>query len=144
MPGKARPAGNRGKGKRGPGQRVIEGANFRLVNEVRYIIRRAADHDGRVVTIGQLTLFSSETGDAWIIDRDDHLALRLARDGYPNRSTSKRPTLPSRSIGWATTASKAQPSSIRIVIRAAAPPSSVIQPRCSPSKNDRKISNMFG
>jgi hypothetical protein len=30
------------------------------------------------------------------------------------------------------------------VIRAAAPPSSVIQPRCSPSKNDRKISNMFG
>jgi hypothetical protein len=83
MPGKARPAGNRGKGKRGPGQRVIEGANFRLVNEVRYIIRRAADHDGRVVTIGQFTLFSSETGDAWIIDRDDHLALRLARDGDP-------------------------------------------------------------
>src|SRR4029450_8559115 len=82
MPGKARPAGNR-KGKRGPGQRVVEGANFRLVNEVRYIIRRAADHDGRVVTIGQLTLFSSETGDAWIIDRDDHLALRLARDGDP-------------------------------------------------------------
>src|SRR4029077_18333418 len=76
-------AGNRGKGKRGPGQRVVEGANFRLVNEVRYIIRRAADHDGRVVTIGQLTLFSSETGDAWIIDRDDHLALRLARDGDP-------------------------------------------------------------
>src|SRR6188472_2122391 len=75
MPGKARPAGNRGKGKRGPGQRVVEGANFRLVNEVRYIIRRAADHDGRVVTIGQLTLFSSETGDAWIID--------LARDGDP-------------------------------------------------------------
>jgi hypothetical protein len=28
-------------------------------------------------------LFSSETGDAWIIDRDDHLALRLARDGDP-------------------------------------------------------------
>ena len=83
MPGKARPAGNRGKGIPGPGQRVVEGANFRLVNEVRYIIRRAADHDGRVVTIGQLTLFSSETGDAWIIDRDDHLALRLARDGDP-------------------------------------------------------------
>ena len=38
---------------------------------------------GRVVTIGQLTLFSSETGDAWIVDRDDHLALRLARQGAP-------------------------------------------------------------
>ena len=69
--------------KRGPSQRIVEGASFRLVEEVRSIIRRAADHDGRIVTIGQLTLFSSETGDAWIIDRDDHHALRLARDGDP-------------------------------------------------------------
>src|ERR1700752_1620229 len=67
--------------KRGPGQSIVEGASLRLADEVRYIIRRAAAHDGRVVTIGQLTLFSTETGDAWIIDRDDHLALRLARDG---------------------------------------------------------------
>ena len=66
-----------------PGQRIVEGASFRLADEVRYIIRRAADHDGRVVTIGQLTLFSSETGDAWIIDRDDRLALRLASQGDP-------------------------------------------------------------
>jgi hypothetical protein len=56
---------------------------LRLADEVRYIVRRAADHDGRVVTLDQLTLFSSETGDAWIIDRDDHLAMRLARDGDP-------------------------------------------------------------
>ncbi len=73
MPRKRRPAG-----RRGPGQRIVEGAIFRLADEVRYIIRRAANHDRRVVTIGQLTLFSSETGDAWIIDRDDRLALRLA------------------------------------------------------------------
>jgi len=69
--------------KRGPGQRIIEGASFRLAEEVRYITRQAANHDGRVVTIGQLVLFSSETGDAWIIDRDDHLALRLASLGDP-------------------------------------------------------------
>jgi hypothetical protein len=69
--------------KRGPGQRLVDGASLRLADEVRYIIRRAADHDGRVVTLDQLTLFSSKTGDAWIIDRDDHLALRLARDGDP-------------------------------------------------------------
>jgi hypothetical protein len=69
MPRKARPAGQRGKDNRGPGRRVVEGARLRLADEVRYIIRRAADHDGRVVTIGQLTLFSSETGDAWLIDR---------------------------------------------------------------------------
>jgi hypothetical protein len=62
---------------------MVDGASFRLVQEVRYITRRAADHDGRIVTIGQLTLFSSETGDAWIIDRDDHLALQLVRQGDP-------------------------------------------------------------
>ena len=62
---------------------MVGGASFRLGDEIRYIIRRAADHDGRIVNIGQLTLFSSETGDAWIIDRDDHLALRLARQGDP-------------------------------------------------------------
>jgi len=66
-----------------PGQRRIEGASFRLADEVRYIQRRAAEHDGRVVTIGQLTLFSTQTGDAWIIDRDDHLAFRLACQGDP-------------------------------------------------------------
>jgi hypothetical protein len=76
------PGENR-SGNRGPGQRLVDGANFRLADEVRYIQHRAAEHDGRVVTIGQLTLFSSETGDAWIIDRDDHLALRLACQGDP-------------------------------------------------------------
>jgi hypothetical protein len=33
------------------------------------------------VTIGQLVLFSTETGDAWLLDPADHLATRLARDG---------------------------------------------------------------
>jgi hypothetical protein len=63
---------------------MIDGASFRLADEIRYITRRAAEHDGRVVTIGQLTLSSSETGDAWIIDCEDHLALRLARQGDPD------------------------------------------------------------
>ena len=62
---------------------MVEAASFRLADEVRYIVRRAANHDGRVVAIGQLMLFSSETGDAWMIDREDHLALRLARQGDP-------------------------------------------------------------
>ena len=46
-----------------------------------YIQRRAAAHDGRIVTIGQLVLFSTETGDAWLLDPADRLAARLARDG---------------------------------------------------------------
>jgi hypothetical protein len=77
------PRKGRSAGKRGPGKRTVDGASFRLADEIRYITRRAAAHDGRVVTIGQLTLFSTETGDAWIIDRGDHLALQLARQGDP-------------------------------------------------------------
>src|SRR5258708_11729895 len=77
------PRRRRSAGKRGPGKRVVDGVGFRLADEIRYIPRRAAEHDGRVVTFGQLTLFSTETGDAWIIDRDDHLALRLACQGDP-------------------------------------------------------------
>jgi hypothetical protein len=46
---------------------MVDGKNFRLADEVRYILRRAAEHDGRVVTIGQLVLFSTETGDAWLL-----------------------------------------------------------------------------
>ena len=48
---------------------------------MRYIQRRAADYDGRIVSIGQLILFSTETGDAWLLDAADRLAARLARDG---------------------------------------------------------------
>ena len=48
---------------------------------MHYIQRRAADHDGRIVTLGQLVLFSTETGDAWLLDASDQLAARLAREG---------------------------------------------------------------
>ena len=69
--------------KGGAGRRMVDGKNFRLADQVRYILRRAAEHDGRVVTIGQLVLFSTETGDAWLLDPSDQLAARLARDGDP-------------------------------------------------------------
>ena len=59
----------------------MEGGSIRLADEVRYIQQRAANHDGRIVTIGQLMLFSTETGDAWLLDRTDFLAARLARNG---------------------------------------------------------------
>jgi hypothetical protein len=69
--------------KRRPGQRLVDGKSFRLADEVRYIQRRAAKYDSRIVTIGQLLLFSSETGDAWLLDAADNLAAPLARDGEP-------------------------------------------------------------
>jgi hypothetical protein len=74
---------NRKKIKAGPGKQWVEGKDFRLAKEIKYIQRRAAEHDGRFVTIGPLALFSTETGDAWIVDPSDQLAARLARDGDP-------------------------------------------------------------
>jgi len=38
---------------------------------------------GVFVTVGPLALFSTDTGDAWLLDPADHLAARLARDGDP-------------------------------------------------------------
>ena len=74
---------DRGPIKGGAGRRMVDGKNFRLADDVRYIQRRAAKHDGRVITIGQLVLFSTDTGDAWLLDPSDQLAARLARDGDP-------------------------------------------------------------
>lgn len=73
----------RKKIRRGPGQGSIRGKEFRLADEIRYIQRRAAAYDGRFVTVGPLALFSTDTGDAWLLDPADHRAVRLARDGDP-------------------------------------------------------------
>jgi hypothetical protein len=73
----------RKKIRRGSGQLKISSKDFWLADEVRYIQGRAAQHDGRFVTVGPLALFSTETGDAWLLDPADHLAARVARDGDP-------------------------------------------------------------
>jgi hypothetical protein len=77
----ARPARGRTTIKRGPGKRIVEGKSFRLADEGRYIQRRAGDYDSRIVATGQLILFSTKTGDAWLLDPADQLAARLAREG---------------------------------------------------------------
>src|SRR2546430_17603940 len=94
-----RPGRTRKAIKRGPGQRIVEGKSFRLADEVRYIQRRAADRDGRIVTIDQLVLFSTETGDAWLLDPADRLAARLARDGESG-PTPIEETDTTFAIGW--------------------------------------------
>jgi hypothetical protein len=55
--------------------------SLNLAKEVRTIQRRAADQDGRIVSIGPLVFFSTETGDAWMLEPENHLAVRLARAG---------------------------------------------------------------
>jgi hypothetical protein len=62
---------------------VGDGKDFRLADEIRHIQRCAARHDGRIVTVGQLILFSTQTGDAWLLDKEDRLAVPLTRDGDP-------------------------------------------------------------
>src|SRR5262245_33704209 len=81
-PGRAR---GRKTIRRGPRQQIVAGKDFRLADEVRYIRRHAANHHGCIVTIGQLVLFSTETGDAWLLDRAERLAARLVRDGESER-----------------------------------------------------------
>lgn len=68
---------------RGAGSQWVEGAHWKLAKEVRYIQGRAAKHDSRIVTAGPLMLFSTESGDAWMLDPSDKLATPLARDGEP-------------------------------------------------------------
>jgi hypothetical protein len=85
--------------KRGSGKQWVEGKGFRLADEVRYIQSKAAAHDGRVVTLGQLVLFSTDTGDAWLLDVSDQLAAPLARDGDPEPIHLEE-TDTSFAIGW--------------------------------------------
>lgn len=85
--------------KRGAGKQWVEGKSLRLADEVRYIQRRAAQHDGRIVTLGQLLLFSTETRDAWLLDPSDQLATPLARDGEV-LSVHIEETDTSFAIGW--------------------------------------------
>jgi hypothetical protein len=85
--------------KQGAGQRWVEGKDFRLADEVRYIPNKAAEHDGRVVSLGQLVLFSTDTGDAWLLDVSDQLAAPLARDGDPELIHLEE-TDTSFAIGW--------------------------------------------
>jgi hypothetical protein len=85
--------------KRGAGKRAAEGKDFRLAEEIDYIQSRAAEHDGRFVAVGPLILFSTDTGDAWLLDPADHLAARLARDGDPE-SVYFEETDTNFKIGW--------------------------------------------
>jgi hypothetical protein len=57
--------------------------SLHLAKEVRSIQHRAAEHDGRIVSIAPLVLFSTHTGDAWILEPADQLAARLAIGGDP-------------------------------------------------------------
>jgi hypothetical protein len=85
--------------KQGHETRLVDGARWRLADEVQDIQRRAAEYDSRIVTVGPLVLFSSETGDAWVLDPADQLATPVAREGDP-LPVQVEDTVTSFTIGW--------------------------------------------
>jgi len=62
-------------------KRLISRDQTNITKEVEYIISRAQQEDSRVVTFGPLVFFSTETGDSWVLDPEDKLALCLSRNG---------------------------------------------------------------
>ena len=73
--------------------------SLRLTKEVRSIQHRAFAHESRIVGIGPLVLFSTDTGDAWILEPANQLASRLAVDGDP-LPVQIAETDASYTIGW--------------------------------------------
>lgn len=82
-----------------PASQRLPRERFRLTEEIRSIQQRAAEHDSRIVTLGPLVLFSTQTGDAWILDPADQLAARLAYNGDPLPIDIEE-TSTNYSIGW--------------------------------------------
>ncbi len=60
---------------------VLQREQISITGETDYIIRCAANYETHIVTLGPLVFFSTDTGDAWMLDPQDGLALCLARDG---------------------------------------------------------------
>jgi hypothetical protein len=61
--------------------RLLSQKETSVTGEAANIIRRAQNRDARVVSLGPLVFFSTESGDAWMLGPKDGLAVCLARDG---------------------------------------------------------------
>jgi hypothetical protein len=70
-----------------------------ILDEVRHITSLAARSEPRIVTLGPLLFFSTESGDAWVLDPEDASALCLAKYGDALESNIVE-TADSFSIPW--------------------------------------------
>jgi hypothetical protein len=61
-------------------QQRLSREEVRLDKEAGYI-KRAQSYESRVVGLGSVAFFSTQTGDAWLLDPADGLALCLTRGG---------------------------------------------------------------
>ena len=63
--------------------RSVAAKDISFLGEAAYIVRRAAERDARVVSLGLLLFFSTNTGDAWVLDPEEGFARCLAKEGNP-------------------------------------------------------------
>ncbi|HED37558.1 MAG TPA: hypothetical protein ENI76_04835 [Ignavibacteria bacterium] len=60
--------------------KVTKKKELNIKEEIKYIIKCAINFETKIMSINELILFCTETGDAWLLDIADDLALDLARD----------------------------------------------------------------
>ena len=61
----------------------IQAQQLSIVGEAQYIADQAAQRKACIVTLGPLLFFSTDTGDAWVLDPADRSARCLAKAGDP-------------------------------------------------------------
>ncbi len=131
--------------KRGPGKRQMEGKAFPLAEEIQYIQRRAAEPDGRFVTVGAPWRCSPPkpvTPGCWT--GKTVWLFHWRGTAVQRTSTLRKPTSALPSAGKETTELKTAPSSTLTRTQAASSRFSAILPAASRNGADREISNMFG
>lgn len=64
-------------------RRIVKRKRGDIASEANYIISCAKKNNARFVSFGPLLFFSTENGDAWMLDPEDSLALCLARECEP-------------------------------------------------------------
>jgi len=62
-------------------RRVLYREETNIMDEANYIMDCAQNSDIRIVTLAKLIFFSTDTGDAWMLDPEDNLALCLVKAG---------------------------------------------------------------
>ena len=80
----------------------VAAGQMSVAQESATIVACAAAHEARIISLGPLLFFSTETGDAWVLDPSDGLARSLARGGaaLPN---GIRETAESFAVEWEAT-----------------------------------------
>ena len=67
--------------------KVTKKKELNIKQEIEYIIKCARNLETKIVSLNEFLLFCTETGDAWLLDKNDNLALNLVKDGIRQEFT---------------------------------------------------------